>query len=40
VRHARTDPEQIQHDLSGVVGVLGDRDERTRAGQYRARADQ
>jgi hypothetical protein len=40
VRPDRTDPRHTQHRQAGVVGVLGDRDERAGNGQDRTRADQ
>jgi hypothetical protein len=40
VRHHRAHPERAQHGVTGVVGVLGDRDERPVAGQHRARPDE
>ena len=40
VRHHRADPEQVEDGAAGVVGVLGDRGERPRAGQHRARPEQ
>jgi DNA invertase Pin-like site-specific DNA recombinase len=40
VRHYRADPEQVEDGAAGVVGVLGDRGERPRAGQDRACPEQ
>jgi hypothetical protein len=40
VRHRLADAERGQHRHTGVVGVLGDRGERPRPGQYRARPEQ
>jgi hypothetical protein len=40
MRRGGADSEQAEHGVAGVVGVLGDRDERSGTGQDRARADQ
>jgi hypothetical protein len=40
VRHHCADAEQLEDSAAGVVGVLGDRSERARSGQHRARPEQ
>jgi hypothetical protein len=40
VRHDRADTERVEDRAGGVVGELGDRGERARPGQYRARPQQ
>jgi hypothetical protein len=40
MRGDRADPEPVQGRGADVVGVLGDRHERSRTGQHRARPEQ